>query len=137
MIFINRKRVLNLLCYGSFGTRHCHTENQLIRVRFAPSPTGLLTDIKPKTVFLLIVFFLGYLHLGGLRTALYNFLFAKANNGQFLLRIEDTDQSRLVEDATEQLCKDLEWAGIIPDEGPAYGGNYGPYLQSERVEIYK
>lgn len=81
---------------------------------------------------------LGFLHLGGLRTALFNFLFAKARDGKFILRIEDTDQTRLVEGATEQLCKDLEWAGLVPDEGPAsYGGDYGPYVQSERLEIYE
>lgn len=81
---------------------------------------------------------LGYLHLGGLRTALYNYLFAKANNGKFILRIEDTDQSRIIEGATEQLCTDLEWAGIIPDEGPdKYGGSYGPYIQSKRLDIYR
>lgn len=78
----------------------------------------------------------GYLHLGGLRTALYNYLFARANNGTFTLRIEDTDQSRLVDGATDQLCRDLEWAGIVPNEGPGYGGNYGPYLQSERLNLY-
>ncbi|CAO1395276.1 unnamed protein product [Diamesa hyperborea] len=89
------------------------------RVRFAPSPTG-------------------FLHLGGLRTALFNYLFAKSRNGKFIIRIEDTDQTRLVEGATEQLCKDLEWAGIIPDEGPApYNGEYGPYIQSQRLETYQ
>ncbi len=81
-----------------------------IRVRFAPSPTG-------------------YLHVGGLRTALYNYLFAKQNNGTFVLRIEDTDQKRLVEDAVEKLIQTLEWAGLKPDEGP--------YIQSERLELYK
>lgn len=76
--------------------------------------------------------------MGGLRTALYNYLFARATKGKFVLRIEDTDQSRLVEGATEQLCSDLEWAGIIPDEGPGkYGGTFGPYIQSERLEIYR
>lgn len=80
----------------------------------------------------------GYLHLGGLRTALYNYLFARANRGTFVLRIEDTDQSRLVPGATEQLCTDLEWAGLRPDEGPAaYGGSLGPYVQSERLDIYR
>lgn len=79
----------------------------------------------------------GYLHLGGLRTALYNYLFARANRGTFLLRIEDTDQSRLVPGAAEQLCTDLEWAGIRPDEGPPYGGRYGPYVQSERLDTYR
>lgn len=81
--------------------------------------------------------FTGYLHLGGLRTALYNYLFAKKHNGKFILRIEDTDQTRLVVGAGEQLCKDLEWAGIHPDEGPYHKGDFGPYLQSKRLEIYR
>lgn len=88
-----------------------------IRVRFAPSPTG-------------------YLHVGGLRTALYNYLFAKKNNGKFILRIEDTDRSRYVEGAVENLTAALKWAGLQYDEGPDAGGNYGPYLQSERLNIY-
>lgn len=67
---------------------------------------------------------------------MFNYLFAKAQNGKFILRIEDTDQSRLVEGATENLCKDLEWTGLVPDEGPSYGGDYGPYVQSERLDIY-
>lgn len=76
--------------------------------------------------------------MGGLRTALYNYLFARATNGKFVLRIEDTDQSRLIDGATEQLCSDLEWAGIVPDEGPGkYGGTFGPYIQSERLDIYR
>ncbi|ACF15134.1 glutamyl-tRNA synthetase [Chloroherpeton thalassium ATCC 35110] len=91
---------------------------QTIRTRFAPSPTG-------------------YLHVGGLRTALYNFLFAKKNGGQFLLRLEDTDRARLVEGAVENLLSSLEWAGIIPDESPKHGGDFGPYVQSERLDIYK
>ncbi|XP_072935555.1 nondiscriminating glutamyl-tRNA synthetase EARS2, mitochondrial [Epargyreus clarus] len=88
------------------------------RVRFAPSPTG-------------------YLHLGGLRTALYNYLFAKSRGGAFVLRIEDTDQSRKVEGSVDALIQDLEWAGIECDEGPAKGGKYGPYVQSERLHIYQ
>ncbi len=88
------------------------------RVRFAPSPTG-------------------YLHVGGLRTALYNYLFAKKNNGRFILRIEDTDRSRFVEGAVENLIAALKWAGLEFDEGPDAGGNYGPYMQSKRLEIYK
>ena len=88
-----------------------------IRVRFAPSPTG-------------------YLHVGGLRTALYNFLFARKNNGKFILRIEDTDRNRYVEGAVEQLMKSLQWAGLEYDEGPDKGGNCGPYMQSERLPIY-
>ncbi|KAK5994578.1 Glutamate--tRNA ligase [Cladobotryum mycophilum] len=90
-----------------------------IRARFAPSPTG-------------------YLHLGSLRTALFNKLAASASNGgSFILRIEDTDQSRLVPDAEERLLSDLEWAGLSWDEGPDKGGPYGPYRQSERLPVYK
>lgn len=88
------------------------------RVRFAPSPTG-------------------YLHLGGLRTALYNYLFAKSRGGTFILRIEDTDQSRKVEGSVDGLVRDLAWAGIECDEGPVSGGEYGPYVQSERLGIYQ
>ncbi len=87
------------------------------RVRFAPSPTG-------------------YLHVGGLRTALYNFLFARNNNGKMILRIEDTDRSRYVENAMEMLIESLSWAGIEFDEGPGMGGEFGPYTQSERLELY-
>lgn len=75
--------------------------------------------------------------MGGLRTALYNFLFAKKQHGKFLLRIEDTDQSRVILGATEQIQKDLEWAGIEIDEGPSHGGDLGPYQQSKRLSIYK
>ncbi|ENN77358.1 hypothetical protein HUJ04_002650 [Dendroctonus ponderosae] len=89
-----------------------------IRVRFAPSPTG-------------------FLHLGGLRTAFYNFLFAKKLGGTFILRIEDTDQTRKVVGAAEALQDDLRWAGIEIDEGPQQGGSFGPYLQSERLPLYK
>ncbi|XP_029039907.1 probable glutamate--tRNA ligase, mitochondrial isoform X1 [Osmia bicornis bicornis] len=89
-----------------------------VRVRFAPSPTGLL-------------------HIGSLRTALYNYLFARSNNGSFILRIEDTDQARSVPGAIEKIENDLLWAGIIPDEDPIRGGPVGPYIQSKRLEIYK
>jgi glutamyl-tRNA synthetase len=75
--------------------------------------------------------------VGGLRTALYNYLFAKKMNGDFVIRIEDTDQSRKVEDAEKNLISTLEWAGIVPDESPVHGGNYGPYVQSQRLSIYK
>lgn len=88
-----------------------------VRVRFAPSPTGAL-------------------HIGGVRTALYNYLFAKKNNGKMILRIEDTDQARFVEGAEEYINESLEWAGIIPDESPSLGGAYGPYRQSERKGMY-
>lgn len=77
------------------------------------------------------------MHLGGLRTALYNYLYARNQNGKFLLRIEDTDQTRLVAGAQEALINDLQWAGIAIDEGPGkFGGNYGPYIQSQRTNIY-
>lgn len=88
-----------------------------VRVRFAPSPTG-------------------YLHVGGLRTALYNYLFARHFNGKMILRIEDTDRTRFVENATENLINSLKWAGINYDEGPDMGGEYGPYTQSERFDLY-
>ncbi|KAJ6195827.1 hypothetical protein J3E72DRAFT_440974 [Bipolaris maydis] len=88
------------------------------RTRFAPSPTG-------------------YLHLGSLRTALFNYLLAKRTGGQFLLRIEDTDQKRTVPDAEQRLFDDLRWAGLQWDEGPQVGGPYGPYKQSERSELYR
>lgn len=90
-----------------------------VRVRFAPSPTG-------------------FLHIGGLRTALYNYLFAKHfQDGTFILRIEDTDQSRYVEDAEQDIIKSLEWCGMKIDEGPQNPGKYGPYRQSERKELYQ
>jgi glutamyl-tRNA synthetase len=89
-----------------------------VRVRFAPSPTGPL-------------------HMGGVRTALYNYLFAKKNNGTFIIRIEDTDQTRFVPGAQEYILDALKWCGITPTEGPGIGGNYGPYVQSERKEMYK
>lgn len=88
-----------------------------VRVRFAPSPTGPL-------------------HLGGVRTALYDYLFAKNQGGDFVLRIEDTDTARYVEGAEDYIMEALEWCGIIPDESPRHGGKYGPYKQSERRDIY-
>ena len=88
-----------------------------VRVRFAPSPTGSL-------------------HIGGLRTALYNYLFARHQGGTFVLRIEDTDQKRYVDTAEQYILDSLTWAGIVPDEGPGIGGDYGPYRQSERRDIY-
>ncbi|CAG9805608.1 unnamed protein product [Chironomus riparius] len=78
-----------------------------------------------------------FLHLGGLRTALFNYLFAKAHNGKFILRIEDTDQNRLVDGAVEQMIEDLEWSGMKADEGPFYGGDFGPYIQSQRLDVYQ
>lgn len=79
----------------------------------------------------------GYLHLGGLRTALINYLFAKSHNGTFIVRIEDTDQSRTVPDAQQNFFRNLEWAGIVPDESVIHGGDFGPYVQSQRLEIYR
>ncbi|MBN1198694.1 MAG: glutamate--tRNA ligase [Bacteroidales bacterium] len=88
-----------------------------VRVRFAPSPTGPL-------------------HLGGVRTALYNFLFAKKNHGTFVLRIEDTDQSRFVPGAEKYILESLAWCGLVANEGITRGGAFAPYRQSERTEIY-
>jgi glutamyl-tRNA synthetase len=89
-----------------------------VRVRFAPSPTGGL-------------------HLGGVRTVLYNYLFAKQNGGAFVLRIEDTDQSRYIKGAEEYIYETLNWCGLKPDESTINGGPFAPYRQSERKEIYK
>ena len=88
------------------------------RVRFAPSPTGPL-------------------HIGGVRTALYNYLLAKQNNGQFILRIEDTDQTRFVPGAEEYIIETFKWLGINFDEGQGVGGDFGPYKQSERKTLYR
>ena len=105
----------------------CKTKEQIeyhimaerkVRVRFAPSPTGAL-------------------HIGGVRTALYNYLFAKAHGGDLILRIEDTDSARFVPGAEEYIIEALEWLGIKFDEGVSYGGQYGPYRQSERRDIYR
>lgn len=97
----------------------------MVRVRFAPSPTG-------------------YLHIGGLRTALYDYLFAKQSGGKFILRVEDTDRTRFVDDSIENLIKAMEWAGVTHDEGVfmedgkmVERGEYGPYVQSERLHIYR
>src|SRR5690606_29370017 len=79
----------------------------------------------------------GYLHIGGLRTALYCYLLAKKERGQFLLRIEDTDQERLVTGSVENLIDTLNWGGLDFDEGPGIGGKFEPYVQSERLSIYK
>lgn len=89
-----------------------------VRVRFAPSPTGPL-------------------HIGGVRTALYNYLFARKNNGTFILRIEDTDQARFVEGAEEYIMESLKWCGIAVDEGIQEGGDFGPYRESDRKHLYK
>ena len=92
--------------------------DKTIVTRFAPSPTG-------------------FMHIGNLRTALYAYLLSKAQDGKFILRIEDTDQVRLVEGATDVIIKTLEMTGMSYDEGPIVGGDHGPYIQSERLPIYK
>lgn len=94
------------------------TNNPPARVRFAPSPTG-------------------FLHIGGARTALYDYLLARQTGGAFILRIEDTDQKRYEEDAEQDIKDALEWMGILPDEGPDQGGPYAPYRQSQRIQIYR
>ncbi len=92
-------------------------DSSKFRIRFAPSPTGPL-------------------HIGGVRTALYNYLFAKKTGGKFIIRIEDTDQNRYVEGAEDYIMSSLKWLGLFPDEGPGIGGDYGPYRQSERKHLY-
>ena len=89
-----------------------------VRVRFAPSPTGPL-------------------HIGGLRTALFNYLYAKKNNGTFIVRVEDTDQNRYVEGSEKHILDSLNWCGLHPDEGPSKKGDFAPYRQSERKGLYK
>ena len=89
-----------------------------VRVRFAPSPTGAL-------------------HIGGVRTALYNYLFARQHGGDLIFRIEDTDSNRFVPGAEEYIIESFKWLGINFDEGVSFGGNYGPYRQSERRDIKK
>ena len=89
-----------------------------IRTRFAPSPTG-------------------YMHIGNLRTALFEYLIAKHEDGDFILRIEDTDQERLVEGAVDIIYDTLKEVGLTHDEGPDVGGDFGPYVQSERLPMYK
>ena len=89
-----------------------------VRVRFAPSPTGPL-------------------HIGGVRTALYNYLLAKKHGGTMILRIEDTDKEREVEGSIDHIKKSLQWLGLDWDQGPDIGGPHKPYIQSERLDIYK
>ena len=93
-------------------------KSKMIRTRFAPSPTG-------------------HLHVGGARTALFNYLYARANKGKFILRIEDTDQERSMADSEKLILESLSWLALDADEGPQEGGPYGPYRQSERLSIYK
>ncbi len=90
----------------------------MVRTRFAPSPTG-------------------YLHIGGVRTALFNWLFARQHGGQFILRIDDTDQQRNVEEALQPILDGFRWLGIDWDEGPEVGGPHGPYFQSQRGDRYQ
>ena len=89
-----------------------------VRVRFAPSPTG-------------------HIHVGNVRTALFNYLFARSQNGKFILRLEDTDRTRYDEKYVQNLYDTMAWLGIDWDEGGSKGGEYGPYVQSERFELYK
>ena len=89
-----------------------------VRVRFAPSPTG-------------------YLHIGGARTALFNWMFARKHGGKFILRIEDTDRKRYVPGAEQAIVDSLQWLGLDWDEGPDIGGPFGPYVQSQRSDLYR
>jgi glutamyl-tRNA synthetase len=91
---------------------------KIVRVRFAPSPTGAL-------------------HIGGVRTALYNYLFARKYQGQFIVRIEDTDRARFVASAEAYILDTLKWLGLEADEDPVLGGAFGPYRQSERTALYQ
>ncbi|GAB1734144.1 hypothetical protein NU195Hw_g7127t1 [Hortaea werneckii] len=117
-------RVANIRSFASSSRSHAAPSRKPVlpedpaRTRFAPSPTG-------------------HLHIGGLRTALFSYLLARRTAGQFLLRIEDTDQKRLVPGAEQRLLDDLRWAGVEWDEGPVVGGPHGPYKQSERNDIYQ
>lgn len=99
------------------NTEHMNNNNKKVRTRFAPSPTGGL-------------------HLGGVRTVLFNYLFTRQHDGEFILRIEDTDRTRFVEGAEEYIYETLAWCGLSPDESPSIGGPYGPYRQSERKALY-
>ncbi|KAJ8001387.1 hypothetical protein DPEC_G00168990 [Dallia pectoralis] len=115
---LNRKYVgLSSSLKTSVSSESDRVGQREVRVRFAPSPTG-------------------FLHMGGLRTALYNYIYAKKYGGRFILRVEDTDQNRLVPGAAEAIEDMLEWAGIPPDESPRHGGQSGPYLQSQRLFHY-
>lgn len=114
----NGKRLLSTTTTTTGTTKApAGTDSEQVRVRFAPSPTG-------------------HIHLGGLRAALYNYIFARQNNGKFVLRIEDTDQARIVPGSADEIEDVLNWAGIGPDESPRLGGQYGPYEQSKRRPLY-
>ncbi|KAJ0076643.1 hypothetical protein Patl1_35589 [Pistacia atlantica] len=113
--FVNKERRFSVS--ASLSTRSNKVDGQ-VRVRFAPSPTGNL-------------------HVGGARTALFNYLFARSKGGKFVLRIEDTDLERSTRESEEAMLQDLSWLGLDWDEGPGVGGDYGPYRQSERNSMYK
>ena len=100
-----------------FDDMEAHIPKGRVRTRFAPSPTG-------------------YMHVGNLRTALYTWLIARKNGGDFILRIEDTDQGRLVEGAVDVIYKTMTECGLTHDEGPDVGGPVGPYIQSQRRDLY-
>lgn len=124
LMFLKRKYlsflILTKRCHSlqSGPKKISHVSQNSVRVRFAPSPTGKM-------------------HFGGLRTALFNHIFAKKNNGSFVLRIEDTDRARLVEGSAEHVEDILTWFNIPPNESPLKGGPYEPYVQSERLSLYK
>ncbi|KAI1292301.1 putative glutamate--tRNA ligase, mitochondrial [Halotydeus destructor] len=111
-----RINLASTLC--RLAVRRLYSTDRAVRVRFAPSPTG-------------------FLHLGSIRTALYNCLYARKHGGKFVVRIEDTDQERTVPGALEAIEEILNWSGLRPDESPSVGGEYGPYIQSQRSELYK
>lgn len=116
-----RDSLLNFVeaeAFTIFAQNFTFMSDKQVRVRFAPSPTGPL-------------------HIGGVRTALFNYLFAKKHEGKFILRIEDTDQTRYVEGAEKYIVESLEWCGLQIDEGPGINEQYGPYRQSERKDLYK
>ncbi len=107
-----------MVLFGKYNVLSLQHMKKKVRVRFAPSPTGGL-------------------HLGGVRTVLYNYLFARQNEGDFILRVEDTDQTRYVEGAEKYIQDCLQWCGLIPDESPLHGGPFAPYRQSERKQLYR
>src|SRR4029453_12635471 len=115
IIAVIRATVIDRRYSSWLSYRHVNPD---IRVRFAPSPTG-------------------YLHIGGARTALFNWLLARHHGGKLILRVEDTDKTRHVEEATAAIYDGLRWLGLNWDEGPHVGGDFGPYLQSERTELYE